>query len=89
MTLIPVNLQKSKFLIFSLNVLVNIFRYVGNSISELLNEPCHKKHEYIWFMNRDLNGVYDIKPFMKVNGWDNCGHTRRDFPISVTVCVLS
>ena len=38
---------------------------MGTSLSVLLNMPCHLKHEYIWFMVRDLNCFRDFKLFMK------------------------
>ena len=30
-----------------------------------LNAPHHKEQDYIWFMGGDLNGVRDIKHFVK------------------------
>ena len=38
---------------------------LGTSLLVLLNASYHQKHEYIWFMGRDLNVFRYIKPFMK------------------------
>ena len=31
----------------------------------LLNVSYHKKHDYIWFRDKDLNGFRESKPFIK------------------------
>ena len=37
----------------------------GTSQSVLLNESCHKKHEYIRFRGGDLYSFQNIKPLIK------------------------
>ena len=37
----------------------------GTSSSVLLNVSHHKKHEYVWFRDDNLNSFKDVKPFIR------------------------